>query len=153
MLHSLLRHIYMAQFLFTGRRNPLRMLSNAIDFRARRKQRPKSADFESVEEGDGGKARSRQSAKQAGGGGGGTLRSASVTDILETVTALDGPAALPRPLEGRNSAPDLLPGLLLDPKERQELRIQMYLLTIKIPNTRCRLYRCIIEFVDRRYMF
>jgi hypothetical protein len=102
------------------------MLSNAIDFRARRKQRPKSADFESVEEGDGGKARSRQSAKQAGGGGGGgTLRSASVTDILETVTALDGPVALPRPLEGRNSAPDLLPGLLLDPKERQELRIHM----------------------------
>jgi hypothetical protein len=114
----------MTQFLFTGRRNPLRMLSNAIDFRARRKQRPKSADFESVEEGDGGKARSRQSAKQAGGGGG-TLRSASVTDILETVTALDGPGALPRPLEGRNSAPDLLPGLLLDPKERQEFLIHM----------------------------
>merc|ERR550519_2494159 len=33
-----------------GRRNPLRMLSNAIDFRAKRKQRPKSADFENQED-------------------------------------------------------------------------------------------------------
>ena len=34
-------------FVFLGRRNPFRMLSNAIDFRNRRKvQRPKSADQE-----------------------------------------------------------------------------------------------------------
>ena len=34
-------------FVFIGRRNPFRMLSNAMDFRNRRKvQRPKSADQE-----------------------------------------------------------------------------------------------------------
>jgi hypothetical protein len=100
------------------------MLSNAIDFRTRRKQRPKSADFESLEEAEG-KARSRQSAKQVAVGG--TLRSTSVTDILETVTVEGGPLgsgattlpAVPRPLEGRNSAPDILPGLGLDPKAWQ----------------------------------
>ena len=85
---------------FSGRRNPLRMLSNAIDFRTRRKQRPKSADFESVEETDG-KASSAQ-------------RSASVTDILETVNPSSAPLKVgnrlpPRVLEGRNSAPDILP--------------------------------------------
>ena len=111
--------------IISGRRNPLRMLSNAIDFRTRRKQRPKSADFESVEEVDGGgKARSRQSAKQATAGG--TLRSASVTDILETVTVEGGPLGLPpapRPLEGRNSAPDMLPGLGLATKAGQDATI------------------------------
>jgi hypothetical protein len=99
------------------------MLSNAIDFRTRRKQRPKSADFESVDETDG-KARSRQSGKQNTAGG--TLRSASVTDILETVTVEAGPLgtglpAVPRPLEGRNSAPDMLPGLALETKGGQEI--------------------------------
>ncbi len=35
-----------------GRRNPLRMLSNAMDFRSRKRgaHRPKSADFERVNE-------------------------------------------------------------------------------------------------------
>ncbi len=104
------------------------MLSNAIDFRARRKQRPKSADFESVEETDG-KLRTRQSGKQTAGSGGGTLRSASVTDILETVTVEGGPLGIgtglppaPRPLEGRNSAPDMLPGLGIETKGGKVLK-------------------------------
>ena len=46
-----LLHVNIPFFLFfsffLGRRNPFRMLSNAIDFRNRRKvQRPKSADQE-----------------------------------------------------------------------------------------------------------
>ena len=40
-----------------GRRNPLRMLSNAMDFRSRKRgnHRPKSADFERVSENPAGK--------------------------------------------------------------------------------------------------
>jgi len=93
-----------------GRRNPLRMLSNAIDFRSRRKQRPKSADFESVDDTDGGTADQSSTRLPA------TPRSASVTDILESVSLSPGPpttnpsALPPRVLEGRNSAPDMLPG-------------------------------------------
>ena len=75
------------------------MLSNAIDFRTRRKQRPKSADFEIVED-------KETEAEGAGEREVAGPRSASVTDILESVSL--GPAA-PRLLEGRNSAPDLLP--------------------------------------------
>merc|ERR1719270_1812323 len=95
-----------------GRRNPLRMLSNAIDFRTRRKQRPKSADFENSEEPHG-EARSQDPAAAAPGAGGGA-RSASVTDILECVSLSPGPQQKPGPeaggrvLEGRNSAPDML---------------------------------------------
>lgn len=95
-----------------GRRNPLRMLSNAIDFRSRRKQRPKSADFENVDEGG----------EAAGTAGTPSLppqpRSSSVSDILETVTLSPSPrnslpSLHPRPppprvLEGRNSAPDII---------------------------------------------
>jgi len=92
-----------------GRRNPLRMLSNAIDFRSRRKQRPKSADFESVDDTEA--ASSNQSSTRLPV----TPRSASVTDILESVSLSPGPctnptALPPRVLEGRNSAPDMLPG-------------------------------------------
>ena len=43
----MLTYHFSYSFLFLGRRNPFRMLSNAIDFRNRRKvQRPKSADQE-----------------------------------------------------------------------------------------------------------
>jgi len=92
-----------------GRRNPLRMLSNAIDFRSRRKQRPKSADFETVDDTDGGPSNQSSTRMPA------TTRSASVTDILESVSLSPGPAPNPttlppRVLEGRNSAPDMLPG-------------------------------------------
>ena len=89
----------------SGRRNPLRMLSNAIDFRTRRKQRPKSADFESVDEIDGPAADTASAA-------GDTLRSASVHNILQTVTASSTVKGRPplRALEARNSAPDILPG-------------------------------------------
>jgi len=93
-----------------GRRNPLRMLSNAIDFRSRRKQRPKSADFEVVDDGDGGGANQSSTRVPV------TPRSASVTDILESVSLSPGPPSTnpttlpPRVLEGRNSAPDMLPG-------------------------------------------
>ena len=89
---------------FTGRRNPLRMLSNAIDFRTRRKHRPKSADFENN------KASSEVPSCQDSS----STRSASVTDILECVSLspeqLDtNPQQRPgRILEGRNSAPDML---------------------------------------------
>ena len=84
------------------------MLSNAIDFRTRRKQRPKSADFESVDEIDG-----RSS----------SYRSSSVTDILESVNIGGGsskPSSRlpPRVLEGRNSAPDILPTGLKDGRTR-----------------------------------
>ena len=88
------------------------MLSNAIDFRTRRKQRPKSADFENTEEPHG-EARSQEPAAEAPGAGGGA-RSASVTDILECVSLSPGPQQKPGPeaggrvLEGRNSAPDML---------------------------------------------
>ena len=46
---------YFLLLIFSDRRNPLRMLSNAIDFRARTKKmmqnhRPKSADFERLSE-------------------------------------------------------------------------------------------------------
>ena len=98
--------------ILSGRRNPLRMLSNAIDFRTRRKQRPKSADFENTEEPHG-EARSQDPAAAASGAGGGA-RSASVTDILECVSLSPGPQQKPGPeaggrvLEGRNSAPDML---------------------------------------------
>ena len=105
-----------------GRRNPLRMLSNAIDFRTRRKHRPKSADFENPEDGQS-DTRSQCSAgtlplvpaERPGGG-----RSASVTDLLECISLSPGQqdikgaaevikgAAKPRVLEGRNSAPDML---------------------------------------------
>ena len=82
------------------------MLSNAIDFRTRRKQRPKSADFESVDETDG---KSSQ-------------RSASVTDILEMVNIGDASKTTsrlpPRALEGRNSAPDILPTGLKEGRAR-----------------------------------
>ena len=89
-------------FSIAGRRNPLRMLSNAIDFRSRRKQRPKSADFEIVDEADGDRARERRRADKH------ILeppRSASVTDLLESVTI----SKKERVLEGRNSAPDIIP--------------------------------------------
>lgn len=82
-----------------GRRNPLRMLSNAIDFRARRKTRPKSADCS--EERRPPPLRAARIPQSP--------RSASVTDLLETVSLSPGPTP-PRPLEGHNSAPDLLPG-------------------------------------------
>jgi len=92
-----------------GRRNPLRMLSNAIDFRSRRKQRPKSADFESVDDTDAGSSNQSSTRLPV------TPRSASVTDILESVSLSPGPgppsALPPRVLEGRNSAPDMLPGV------------------------------------------
>lgn len=90
----------------TGRRNPLRMLSNAIDFRTRRKHRPKSADFENNE------VESDAPSQEAGSG---STRSASVTDILECVSLspdqIDHQQHSGRPqriLEGRNSAPDML---------------------------------------------
>ena len=110
-----------------GRRNPLRMLSNAIDFRTRRKHRPKSADFENPEDGQSqSDTRSQCSAgtlplREAERPGAG--RSASVTDLLECVSSVSlSPgqqdikgsaevikgAAKPRVLEGRNSAPDML---------------------------------------------
>ena len=107
-----------------GRRNPLRMLSNAIDFRTRRKHRPKSADFENPEDGQSqSDTRSQCSAgtlplREAERPGAG--RSASVTDLLECVSLSPGQqdikgaaevikgAAKPRVLEGRNSAPDML---------------------------------------------
>ena len=102
------------------------MLSNAIDFRTRRKHRPKSADFENPEEGQsqsdtrsqsssGGTLPLAPAERPAGGG-----RSASVTDLLECVSLSPGQqikgaagevikgAAKPRVLEGRNSAPDML---------------------------------------------
>ncbi len=78
------------------------MLSNAIDFRSRRKQRPKSADFEIVDEADGDRARERRRGDKQ------LLeppRSASVTDLLESVTI----SKKERVLEGRNSAPDIIP--------------------------------------------
>ena len=93
------------------------MLSNAIDFRAKRKQRPKSADFEIQEDQQAGssEARSHSAASTQPGSG---ARSASVTslNILECVSlnpsqALKDPSYLPLPprvLEGRNSAPDML---------------------------------------------
>lgn len=108
-----------------GRRNPLRMLSNAIDFRTRRKHRPKSADFENPEDCQSqGDTRSQTSSsgtlplrvEERPGSG----RSASVTDLLECVSLSPGKdikgaagelikgAAKPRVLEGRNSAPDML---------------------------------------------
>ena len=108
-----------------GRRNPLRMLSNAIDFRTRRKHRPKSADFENPDDCQSqGDARSQTSSsgtlplrvEERPGSG----RSASVTDLLECVSLSPGKdikgaagevikgAAKPRVLEGRNSAPDML---------------------------------------------
>merc|ERR1719422_2896031 len=102
-----------------GRRNPLRMLSNAIDFRTRRKQRPKSADFENTEDTNS-ETRSQSSGTNNNGSGSGssTARSASVTDILECVSLSPGPQQnesgganlppAPRVLEGRNSAPDML---------------------------------------------
>ena len=99
----------------SGRRNPLRMLSNAIDFRTRRKPRPKSADFESVDETDG---KSRTSSGKLPTE---SFRSISVTDILETVNSnsnIKSSATLPpRILEGRNSAPDILPPRPGDLKE------------------------------------
>ena len=100
------------------------MLSNAIDFRTRRKHRPKSADFENPEDGQSqSDTRSQCSAgtlplvpaERPGGG-----RSASVTDLLECISLAPGQqdikgaaevikgAAKPRVLEGRNSAPDML---------------------------------------------
>ena len=96
-----------------GRRNPLRMLSNAIDFRAKRKQRPKSADFENQEDPSSGDSKAQCAASSQPGSG---ARSASVTDILECVSlnpsqAQQDPSYLPLPprvLEGRNSAPDML---------------------------------------------
>ena len=87
--------------LFSGRRNPLRMLSNAIDFRSRRKQRPKSADFEIVDEVDGERTSRERREKQLIE----PPRSASVTDLLESVTL----SKKDRVLEGRNSAPDIIP--------------------------------------------
>ena len=84
------------------------MLSNAIDFRSRRKQRPKSADFETVDDTDAGPSNQSSSRLPV------TPRSASVTDILESVSLSPGPpnpnTLPPRVLEGRNSAPDMLPG-------------------------------------------
>ena len=94
-----------------GRRNPLRMLSNAIDFRTRRKQRPKSADFENPEDTQS-DSRSQSSGTMPVTGERSGGRSASVTDILECVSLSPGPQAgkeaKPRMLEGRNSAPDML---------------------------------------------
>ena len=89
------------------------MLSNAIDFRAKRKQRPKSADFENQEDPSSCSSDTKSSASTQQGG---SARSASVTDILECVSlnpsqAQQDPAYLPLPprvLEGRNSAPDML---------------------------------------------
>jgi len=107
-----------------GRRNPLRMLSNAMDFRTRRKTRPKSADCSAPEEA---RPPPRPQAHRIPP----SPRSASVTDLLESVSlspnsaqqasapSLLRPAPpggraplapMPRPLEGHNSAPDLLPG-------------------------------------------
>jgi len=86
-----------------GRRNPLRMLSNAMDFRSRRKTRPKSADCSPVE--DTRKPPPRPIIPRIPP----SHRSASVTDLLESVSLSPGPP-LPRPLEGHNSAPDLMPG-------------------------------------------
>ena len=96
------------------------MLSNAIDFRTRRKQRPKSADFENTEDANS-ETRSQSSVTNNGSGSGSsTARSASVTDILECVSLSPGPGQseagggggnlppAPRVLEGRNSAPDML---------------------------------------------
>ena len=89
------------------------MLSNAIDFRAKRKQRPKSADFENQEDPSSGDSKAQCAASSQPGSG---ARSASVTDILECVSlnpsqAQKDPSFLPLPprvLEGRNSAPDML---------------------------------------------
>jgi len=100
-----------------GRRNPLRMLSNAMDFRTRRKTRPKSADCSAPEE-------SRPPPRPQAHRIPPSPRSASVTDLLESVSLSPTTAAplrpappsratgppMPRPLEGHNSAPDLLPG-------------------------------------------
>ena len=98
------------------------MLSNAIDFRTRRKPRTKSADFESVDESDG---KSRASAGKLAAE---SFRSISVTDILETVNSnIKSSATLPpRILEGRNSAPDILPprpGDLKDFRPRSRTRL------------------------------
>ena len=88
------------------------MLSNAIDFRTRRKQRPKSADFENPE--DEADTRSQVSSTSNTASTSNGARSASVTDILECVSLSPGtrdPLGLPpRVLEGRNSAPDMLAG-------------------------------------------
>jgi hypothetical protein len=78
------------------------MLSNAIDFRSRRKQRPKSADFEIVDEVDGERVRERREKHLLE-----PPRSASVTDLLESVTI----SKKERILEGRNSAPDIIPNI------------------------------------------
>ena len=91
------------------------MLSNAIDFRAKRKQRPKSADFENQEDPQSSSSDTKNPSS-ASTQPGSSARSASVTDILECVSlnpsqAQKDPAYLPLPprvLEGRNSAPDLL---------------------------------------------
>ena len=104
-----------------GRRNPLRMLSNAIDFRSRRKQRPKSADFETVDDTDSGPSNQSSTRMPA------TPRSASVTDILESVSLSPGPcpnptALPPRVLEGRNSAPDMLPGRTSEHRDTRNTR-------------------------------
>ena len=88
------------------------MLSNAIDFRTKRKQRPKSADFETPED----QSSDTKSQTSASTQTGSNARSASVTDILECVSlspsqAKKDPSYLPLPprvLEGRNSAPDML---------------------------------------------
>ena len=92
------------------------MLSNAIDFRAKRKQRPKSADFENQEDPQSSSSSDTKNPSSASAQPGSSARSASVTDILECVSlnpsqAQKDPAYLPLPprvLEGRNSAPDLL---------------------------------------------
>ena len=88
------------------------MLSNAIDFRTRRKQRPKSADFENPE--DEADTRSQVSSTSNTASTSNGARTASVTDILECVSLSPGardPLGLPpRVLEGRNSAPDMLAG-------------------------------------------
>lgn len=76
------------------------MLSNAMDFRTRRKTRPKSADCSEEERRPPVRVPRVPSSP----------RSASVTDLLETVSLSPGPVQGPRPLEGHNSAPDLLPG-------------------------------------------
>merc|ERR1719323_1347807 len=89
-----------------GRRNPLRMLSNAIDFRARRKHRPNSADIENNED-----SSEVHSVVETG-----SMRSSSVTDILECVShspqqqhqQQQQQRPQQRVLEGRNSAPDML---------------------------------------------
>jgi len=88
-----------------GRRNPLRMLSNAIDFRSRQKQRPKSADFENIDGSSEGQADSQQSTPSLPPNN----RSSSVTDISNPVSLNLGHKPPPlRILEGRNSAPDML---------------------------------------------